>query len=136
MNQVRNRVEVIKDLLSEHLRRGPNNQILVNEAGVELLRQLQELYDSGLTMTEASSVLRAKADYKEENKTSRRPGLTLNHTKPDHSENVIALLKDEITFLRQRIAHLEERLPATPGPPPPGNGQAWWECLKGEVDAP
>ena len=134
-NQVRNRIEAVKDLLSEHLRRGPNNQILVNETGVELLRQLQELYDSGLTMAEASSVLRVKAHQTVDRVPLERPGLAPNRMMPDQTENVVALLKDEISFLRQRIIHLEKSVSGPPGSPPPGNGQAWWERLKGEVDA-
>jgi hypothetical protein len=135
MNQVRNRIEVVKDLLSEHLRRGPNNQILVNEAGVDLLRQLQELYDGGLTMAEASSVLRAKTYQAVGRDPLARPGVAQDRMKPDQDENVVVLLKDELAFLRQRIVYLEERLRETPGSLPPGNGQAWWERLKGEVDA-
>jgi hypothetical protein len=60
-NQVRNRIEAIKDILSEYLRRGPNNQILITDDGVALLRRLQDLYDSGLTITEASDVLHSNA---------------------------------------------------------------------------
>jgi len=80
-NQVRNRIEAIKDLLAGDLRRGPNNQILVSDAGLDLLRRLQELYDSGLTLTEASEILRAST-----------------------------YIKEEIAFLRERVAYLESRL--------------------------
>ena len=52
INQVRNRIDAIKDLLIDHLRRGPNNQILLTDAGLALLRRLQDLYDSGLTISE------------------------------------------------------------------------------------
>ena len=41
-NQVRNRIDSIRDVLAPHLRRGPNNQLLVADEGVALLRQLQE----------------------------------------------------------------------------------------------
>ena len=61
-NQVRNRIEAVKDLIAAELRRGPNNQILVTDAGLSVLRRLQELYDSGLTITQASDVLRASGD--------------------------------------------------------------------------
>ena len=56
-NQVRNRMERIKNLLAEHIRRGPNNQIFLTEPGLEMMRQFQELCDTGLTLAEASQVL-------------------------------------------------------------------------------
>ena len=61
-NQVRNRMERIKDLLSEHIRRGPNNQIFLTDPGLDLIKQFQELHDTGLTLAEASQVIRATSE--------------------------------------------------------------------------
>ena len=80
-NQVRNRIEAIKDLLYSHLRRGPNNQILVADSGLTLLRQLQDLHDSGLTMTEASSVMRTNANISKVEHIAVSPGFTKNQHK-------------------------------------------------------
>jgi hypothetical protein len=133
-NQVRNRIEAIKDLLIAHIRRGPNNQILLTDAGAELLRRLQELHDSGLRMTEASEVLRATIYKKDvtEYPVSRR--LTSNDTKPDQTATFIAALREDLAFLRQRVAYLEQRLLSEGAPEheqPP-----WWFALREEIDAP
>jgi DNA-binding transcriptional MerR regulator len=133
-NQVRNRIDAIKDLLIAHIRRGPNNQILLTDAGAELLRRLQELYDSGLTMTEASEILRANIYKKEttEKPVSRRSAG--NDTKPDQTAPLVAALREEVAFLRQRVADLEQRLRSEPeaGREP----SPWWTFLREEIDAP
>ena len=133
-NQVRNRIDAIKDLLIAHIRRGPNNQILLTDAGAELLRRLQELHDGGLTMTEASEILRASIYKKEttEKAVSRR--IPLSDTKPDQTAPLIAALREELAYLRQRVADLEQRLrsEAEAGHEP----APWWTFLREEIDAP
>ncbi|MEA3239107.1 MAG: hypothetical protein U9Q94_04945 [Candidatus Bipolaricaulota bacterium] len=129
-NQVRNRIDAIKDLLYSHLRRGPNNQILIADSGLTLLRQLQELYDSGLTMTEASSVMQTNAAMKDVKDQISASGLTPNQDKPSEGEHVIALLREEIAFLRTRVAYLEEQQTK---PRSQQFSQTWWERMRGEI---
>lgn len=130
-NQVRNRIEAIKDVLADHLRRGPNNQILISEAGAELLRRLQGLYDSGLTLTEASEVLRSNVDKNAFIRDNTSPSFLQKRMNAEERDELVAALREEIAFLRERIAFLE------------GHGQRdqeegkqreWWEHLKEEVD--
>lgn len=133
-NQVRNRIESIRDVLSEHLRRGPNNQILIGDAGVELLRRLQDLYDSGLTMAEASSVLRAKGYRIDVGREEDKQAFISNIAKPGDTEALILALNEEIEFLRERVAYLEEQSRISKGPPPL-HERAWWEDLREDSDA-
>jgi hypothetical protein len=133
-NQVRNRIEAIKDLLIAHIRRGPNNQILLTDPGTELLRRLQELHDSGLTMTEASEILRSSIYKKDivDKPVSQR--IVQNDTKPDQTASLVAELREELAFLRRRVVYLEQRLQSeveTPREPAP-----WWFALREEIDAP
>lgn len=132
-NQVRNRIDAIKDVLIAQVRRGPNNQILVTDDGFEMLRQLQELYDSGLTINEASDVLRTKAYKKITTKSSVSSGLAAHGTKPNETASVVALLREEIAFLRNRIAFLETRQ-AGSSTVASTEARAWWEQLRGEID--
>jgi len=132
-NQVRNRIEAIKDILAGELRRGPNNQILVSDAGLRLLQRLQELYDSGLTLAEASEILRANADRTRATKNRNSSRSVQYRATPDERDRLIAALQGEIAFLRERIAYLEARLadrPASNRPP------AWWEPLREDIDVP
>jgi hypothetical protein len=129
-NQVRNRIEAIKDVLTPHLRRGPNNQILISDAGVELLRRLQDLYDSGLTLTEASEVLISSAFNNEYRSRTVSSSLAQKPVNAEKRDELVATLKEEIAFLRQRVAFLEAQQRREPASPP----RAWWESLKEEVD--
>ena len=133
-NQVRNRIEAIKDLLSAHIRRGPNNQILLTDAGAELLRRLQGLYDSGLTMPEASEIIRSTIYKQGTTREAVSPRRTSNDTTPDQTAPLLAALRDEVAFLRQRVADLEQRLQSEGESP---REQApWWFALREEIDAP
>jgi len=130
-NQVRNRIEAVKDLLAGELRRGPNNQILLTEAGLKILKRLQDLYDSGLTIMQASDVLRSNSEYKKYSLYGDSPAYTSNQANQGASEELIAALREEIAFLRARIAFLEERLYGQGNEPP---RRSWWEELKEEID--
>jgi len=131
-NQVRNRIESIKDVLQPHLRRGPNNQILISDEGVEILRRLQELYDSGLTMAEASAVMRANDCKNSSRAQSVSSAMTLNRASPSESGSLVAALREEIAFLRQRVAYLETQLRSGEASTAPA--ARWWEALKEEID--
>ena len=134
-NQVRNRIEAIKDVLAGSLRRGPNNQILIDETGVSLLKQIQDLYDSGLTLKEASGVIRSKAFKKREKPIEDQPSFARNHGKAGNTEALIAALKEEIAYLRERVAFLEEYQAHQESATHEQNRE-WWEFLKEEVDGP
>ncbi|MEI6171324.1 MAG: hypothetical protein WCQ45_02425 [bacterium] len=134
-NQVRNRIEAVRDVLEPHLRRGPNNQILLSDDGFAVLRQVQELYDSGLTMTEASDVIRATTLYQRPITDTVLPGFAHTQTTPSEGGGtLVRILQDEIRFLRNRLAGLEGNLTrsATPlldtGEPP------WWAPLREDLD--
>ena len=131
-NQVRNRIEAVKDLLADHLRRGPNNQILVADPGVEILRRLQDLYDSGLTITEASEALRSSVLRKFATSNITPTGIVRNQATPDERAELVRSLRDEIAFLRERVSFLE----AQGSPVSPEPFSEWWEPLKEEVHGP
>lgn len=145
-NQVRNRIDAIKETLAIHQRRGPNNQILLTDDGVALLRRLQDLCDSGLTMTEASEVIKSNA-FKKGAINDREPsGFALNRINPERESSLVAALKEEIAFLRERVAFLEERQfeerqfaeRLFPERLFPGRGkvdrpQEWWTSLREEI---
>ncbi len=130
-NQVRNRIEAVKSLLAPELRRGPNNQILITEAGLGILQRLQELYDSGLTIAQASDVLRSNYDFDDNSKNTDLPGLGSNRVERGASEELVRALRDEIAFLRTRVAYLEEQLH---GRAEPEGAPPWWENLREEID--
>lgn len=105
--QVRNRIEAIRDLLSPHLHRGPNNRILVDERGVELLRALQALCERGKTVKEAAQALRRGAEGK--------GAEVVSPSDRGDTDLLLRHLEEEVRFLRRLV--LEGR----------GEGRPWWE---------
>lgn len=125
-NQVRNRIEAVRDLLQGSLRRGPNNQILVTEDGLRLLRDLQALCETGHTLTEAANILRYRAERKEEEITGASPRMIQHGTKEGKAEDagwrvLVEHLAAEVRELAARVSALEaashRQVPAA----------AWWE---------
>jgi len=135
-NQVRNRMERIKDLLSEHIRRGPNNQIFLTDPGLELMRQFQELYDTGLTLAEASQVLRATMAAIGTSSYPVSSRLTSNGLKPDQSTSSLAsALQEELALIRKHIAALEKQAPSSPNNEhTSADARPWWTYLREDVD--
>lgn len=132
-NQVRNRIQAIKGLLAGELRRGPNNQILLTEEGLKIIKRLQDLYDSGLTIMQASDILRSSSDYLVTNGVQVSPGLTRDQTNRGTPAELIAALREEIVFLRGRLTFLEEQLHRRDEE---AHSRSWWEALKEETDGP
>jgi len=134
-NQVRNRIDSIRDVLAPYLRRGPNNQLLVGDEGVALLRQLQELYDSGLRMTEASEVLKAKSYSIDSLNVPVSSGSAPTRTAPQEgAQRLVRSLQDEIAFLRHRVAILEDRLSHETAQSDDQKREPWWARLGEDVD--
>jgi hypothetical protein len=134
-NQVRNRIEAVRDVLEPHLRRGPNNQILLSDDGLAMLRQMQELYDSGLTMTEASDVVRATALYQQLPATTVSPGFAQHQTMPGEGGSApMRILQDEVRFLRNRLAELEGSLVRSAPPASDPEETLWWRPLREDLD--
>lgn len=124
-NQVRNRIEAIRDLLLGSIRRGPFNQLLLTEDGLALLRDLQTLCETGHTLAEAANVLRYRAQ-RDEQKTVGA-SLDVAQLRPKESEAkgegweaLVWHLEAEVRDLAARVAAVEAALRRdAPG--------AWWE---------
>jgi len=119
-NQVRNRIEAIRDLLAADIRRGPNNQILVTDQGLALLRSLQALCETGHTLREASNILRYEFEQKEESFVGVLDESGQNQERQDEAgwRALVEHLAAQVRALEQRVTALEARR---------GGGEApWW----------
>jgi len=139
-HQVRNRIDAIRSILTEHLRRGPNNQLLVSPEGLDALRRLQELHEGGLTLSEASSVMREYA-YKDGRRSCPVSRETQRTRAASPAPGILdAPQRTELVSLEERIARLEAQ--AEPrNAPVPGNANGahnlelrWWLLLQEETD--
>ncbi len=126
----------MRDVLEPHLRRGPNNQILLTDEGLAVLRQLQELYDSGLRMNEASDVLRASSVSLPISRGRASPSFVQHQAMPDGSHAAaVRALEDEVAFLRTRLVALEAQLSRSPfGVADHELPSPWWAALREDLD--
>jgi len=106
-NQVRNRIEAIRDLLAGDIRRGPNNQILITEQGLALLRSLQALCETGHTLKQASNILRYQVE-KEGESFIEQPGQSEQKREKQDETGWRALVE----HLAAQVRSLEQRLTA------------------------
>ncbi len=107
VHQARNRIKAINDVLESHIKRGENNEILVSDEGVSILTRLQDLYESGLLLSEAADVVRSDFSF-EKDKESSGVSYTSkqDQTKPDTEAKILELLLEEIEFQRDLISNL------------------------------
>lgn len=125
-NQVRNRIEAIRDLLAGHIRRGPNNQILLTQEGLALLRDVHVLCESGQTLAEAARIMRYRAEEEakkifggadEAEQIKEKPG-----ERGDEGWRVlVAHLAQDMRRLEERVAALEAAVARQRG------HLGWWE---------
>ncbi|GAB4304965.1 MAG: hypothetical protein Kow0097_02680 [Candidatus Bipolaricaulota bacterium] len=125
-NQVRNRIEAIRDLLAGSLRRGPNNQILLTPDGLALLRDLQALCETGHTLTDAANILRYKNEQKDRIVIGESSTIPRNRMEPGGRGEegwrvLVEHLAAEVRDLAGRVAALEAQSRREAG------GGSWWE---------
>jgi len=151
LNQIRNRIDAIREPLRPHMKRGPNNQILIEDEGIRLLQMLQELHDTGLTIREASKIIEVKAQ--EEHNTWRitserlvrnrmkpgdpaQPGQasrsreSRSQSLPDHAvewASQIEAIRFEVKTLKERVSRLEGLLGSQHAANKAGR---WWESVE------
>lgn len=111
-NQVRNRIEAVRDLLLGSLRRGPNNQLFVTDDGLRLLRDLQALCETGHTLTGAANIVRYRYDKNEQEITGVSSSVAANRAKQDQPDDggwrmLVEHLAAEVRGLAGRVAALE-----------------------------
>lgn len=107
IHQTRNRIKAVEDVIQPYVKRGENNEILVGEEGVTILTKLQDLYESGLLLSEAAEVVRS--DYlpdEEDDIDTDSYGSTSIQTKAKSKVDLIDYLLEELEFQRELILNL------------------------------
>lgn len=122
-NQVRNRIEAVRDLLAGAIRRGPNNQILLTEDGVSTLRDLQALCETGHTLSDAANLLRYKVETQEKKLIGISDKTKQNQDEPGDAgwRALVEHLAEDVRRLAERVAALEAMVQREIGQ------AAWWE---------
>lgn len=130
IHQTRNRIKAVQDVIQPYVKRGENNEILVGEEGVTILTKLQDLYESGLLLSEAAEVVRSDYLPEEEDKDSTESyGSVSFQTKPKSKVDLIDYLLEELEFQRELILNLagSETKAGIAGEDADGEaGDKWW----------
>ncbi len=107
IHQTRNRIKAVENVIQPYVKRGENNEILVGEEGVTILTKLQDLYESGLLLSEAAEVIRS--DYlpdKEDNIDTDSSSSVSYQSKPKSNVELIDYLMEELQFQRELLLNL------------------------------
>lgn len=98
-DQLRLRLEKLKPNLSETVRRGENNKILVTDNGLEILRRAKQLEESNIPLNEIPNRLEEEMNQSEES-------VSANITETD--QNLVEEKDKRIKDLQARIKELKE----------------------------
>lgn len=109
VHQVRNRIGAVQDIIRDYIRRGDNNEMLISDEGVKILKRLQDLYESGLLLSEAAETVMAEhrpsGDFGKEKDLS---GTVENRNTPSETD-LKEYLRSEVRFLRDLVFQLQNR---------------------------
>lgn len=107
IHQARNRIKAVEEVIQPYMKRGENNEILVGQEGISVLSKLQDLYESGLLLSEAAEVIKSDDSSKEVKEVDKDSYTSKqNRNKPDTA--MIDYLMEEISFQRDLILAMAE----------------------------
>jgi len=125
-SQVRRRLADLDDLLRDHIKQGKRNKIIVDDAGLEILRRITEYEKQGLSLSECKSIVKDElsgdqinpltsedhAGEKVEQSTAKL--LEILREQLQEKDRQIRVLQEQINRLHEII---QERLPPLPPSP-------------------
>ena len=126
IHQVRNRVKAIQDIIEDYIKRGENNEILVSDSGVKLLKRLQELYESGLLLNEAANVLRTEYESNRKNGDNTDPYKSEINQLEESKSAALKVMHDELKYLRKIVMDDEKRKEEERSSYEYGDLDKWW----------
>jgi DNA-binding transcriptional MerR regulator len=109
---VRHRIDMLGDILSPHLRKGPNGRLVFNGDAVATLKHLEELRKThGVSVTSAVGMMRQREEESEEPVYTEATREACGELTASPMVTLLLAAKDEtIHELRSRVAFLEERI--------------------------
>lgn len=122
--QVRHRIELLREILKPFIRRGENNEIIIEPSGTEILRRLEDLRKTGLTLEQAAKRIKDENNLE---KRDGRPQEALDETEVNYlklllqeKDKQIQILLEEVQWLRSL---LQNRLPPSQEE---AKAKRWW----------
>ena len=145
-DQLRLRIEKLKPILTESVRRGENNKILVTNNGLEILRRAKQLEESNIPLNEIPDKLEDEMDQNEESVSAKstETGQNLLEEKNKRIEDLQAMieeLKADKQYWRDHAEELQQKLLTgeTIGKQDsddPYEGKSLWQVIREWLKAP
>lgn len=128
-NQIRDRIRALGPEFERYTRHGAHNRLLINNNGLELLKRLTDLEQSGLTVTDAAQQINHEIGVETTHKLTEseaESGVATRYI--DHLEQELERRDKEIERLHEEIARLHDMLNRQL----PGKISPWWRRLLGK----
>ena len=93
--QARRRIKALGELMDDHIKRGDNNEVLVDDSGLELLRRLEEKRQEGTTIDRAVREIRRELDDGGQQEASR--------VDSEAVETMTRTMREQIKILREQL---------------------------------
>ncbi|MFP4136404.1 MAG: hypothetical protein ACLFN7_04750 [Candidatus Acetothermia bacterium] len=126
IHQARNRIKAVEEVIQPYMKRGENNEILVGQEGVTILSRLQDLYESGLLLSEAAEVIRSDAS-PDEIQGYDTDSYSTEQDQIKQDLDFVEYLREEIQFQRELIIELADQTPTGETKKKAGSEkEMWW----------
>jgi len=114
-DQIRLRLEKLKPILTETVRRGKNNKILVTDNGLEILRRAKQLEERGIPLNEIPEKLENEMDQSEEQTSAKSTETDRNlveekNKRIEDLQDRIEELKEDKRYWRNQTEELQQKL--------------------------
>ncbi len=124
--QVRRRLSDLEDLLRGHIHQGKRNKILIDSAGLAILRRVTEYEKRGLSLNECKTIVKQELTSE---KSGQGNGASSTVKVDETSVKLLDLLQEQLRVKDEQIRRLQEqidklyelietRLPLPPTPTP------------------
>ena len=143
-DQLRLRIEKLKPILTETVRRGENNKILVTNNGLEILRRAKQLEESNIPLNEIPDKLEKEMDQNQESVSAKSTETDRNlvEEKDKRIKDLqarIEELKEDKQYWRNHAEELQQKLltgETMSEKENPYKGKSLWEVIKEWLKSP
>lgn len=143
-DQLRLRIEKLKPILTEAVRRGENNKILVTDNGLEILRRAKQLEESNTPLNQIPDKLEKEMDQNQESASAKSTETDRNlvEEKDKRIKDLqarIEELKEDKQYWRNHAEELQQKLitgETVKKKENPYKGKSLWQVVKEWLKSP
>ena len=144
-DQIRLRLEKLKPILTETVRRGKNNKILVTDNGLEVLRRAKQLEERDIPLNEIREKLESEMGQNEEQASAKSTETDRNlveekNKRIEDLQDRIEELKEDKRYWRNQAEELQQKLIAgetvNKNDEDPFEDKSLWQVIREWLNSP